>query len=265
MTDIAVREDCSLVQQTAADLDAAYRIAEVLCRTSFAPQHFRGKPEEATVAILYGQGIGMDPQTALQNLYVISGKPALYARAMVAIVLGAGHEVWTETSTDECVTVCGKRRGTENVERSEWTFERAKKAGYTNNKKYTTDPQAMLYARASGDIARRVAPDALLGMGYNVEELQAAEVVDGAHRITYAAPPRRTTAARVEPAVNVDTFVAAVESTDDPDALRDLWRECARLPEDTKADLRAIIEAKIAPVEETVDAEVVTDGAEVPA
>jgi hypothetical protein len=259
--DIAIREDRSLVQQTAADMDAAYRIAEVLCRTSFAPQHFRGKPEEATVAILYGQGIGMDPQTALQNLYVISGKPALYARAMVAIVLGAGHEVWTEVSTDECVTVCGKRKGTENVERAEWTIERAKKAGYTTNKKYQTDPQAMLYARASGDIARHIAPDALLGMAYNVEELQAAEVVDGAHRITHAAPPRRATAARAKPtpAVDVDNLAAAVDATADPDTLRDLWRECGGLPDDAKADLRAIIEAKIEA--NVVEAEIVGEQA----
>ena len=34
----------------------------------------------------------------------------------------------------------------------------------------------MLYARASGDVARHIAPDALLGMAYSVEELQEAPV-----------------------------------------------------------------------------------------
>ena len=30
--------------------------------------------------------------------------------------------------------------------------ERARRAGYTNNKKYETDPQSMLYARAAADV-----------------------------------------------------------------------------------------------------------------
>ena len=46
------------------------------------PAHFRGKPNEAAAAILYGDEIGFTPTQALQNLYVINGKPALYARAM---------------------------------------------------------------------------------------------------------------------------------------------------------------------------------------
>jgi len=33
-------------------------------------------------------------------------------------------------------------------------------------------PEAMLYARAAGDICRRIAPDVLAGLSYSVEELQ---------------------------------------------------------------------------------------------
>lgn len=51
-------------------------------------------------------------------------------------------------------------------------MDRAKKAGYTKNAKYTTDPQSMLLARAQSDVCRRIAPDALLGMAYSVEELE---------------------------------------------------------------------------------------------
>ncbi|GAC81670.1 hypothetical protein SAMN04488550_4175 [Gordonia malaquae] len=173
-TDLAHIGETS-IQQTAANLSYAHQIATALSATAFVPQHFRGKPEDCAAAILYGSTVGMDPMTSLQNLYVISGKPALYSRPMVGIVLSHGHEIWTDEETPEKVVVCGRRKGSSTIERSEWTIERAKKAGYTSNKKYQTDPRSMLYARASGDVARRVAPDALLGMAYNVEELELSD------------------------------------------------------------------------------------------
>lgn len=159
----------------AEGLAAAHRIGAALCQTTFVPQHFRGKPEEAAAAILYGDEIGFTPTQALQNLYVIGGKPALYARAMVALVQAAGHAVWTEEKTDETCTVVGVRRGTTQEVRETWTLARAQRAGYTNNKKYQTDPQAMLYARAASDVCRQIAADVLAGIGYSVEEMQLVE------------------------------------------------------------------------------------------
>lgn len=184
MTEIVRREErpvevapavASRIQSAAQDMQAAAHIAAGVVNTMFAPAHFKGKIPEAAAAIMYGDTIGMDPMTALQNIHVISGRPGLYARAMVAVVQSKGHEVWTEEAGPTKVVVAGRRKGSEHVERSEWTTERAKRAGYFSNKKYETDPESMLYARASGDVSRRVAPDALLGMAYSIEELQLEE------------------------------------------------------------------------------------------
>lgn len=151
---------------------AAHQLAVPLCETAFVPAHFQHKAGEATAAILYGAEAGLSPLQALQGVYVISGKPAMYARTLLAVTLSAGHDVWTEELTDSRAVVCGRRRGSQNIEKSIWTVDRAKKAGYTKNQKYTTDPQAMLLARAQSDVCRRIAPDALLGMPYSVEELE---------------------------------------------------------------------------------------------
>lgn len=153
-------------------LAAAHRIGSALCSTSFVPAAFRGKPEEAAAAILYGDEIGLTPTQALQSVHVISGRPGLYARAMVALLLAHGHEVWTVEKSDAKVTVAGRRKGSTHVHEETWTTARAQKAGYTTNKKYSTDPQAMLYARAAADVCRQVAPDALAGLDYAVEELE---------------------------------------------------------------------------------------------
>ena len=178
-----ISADTSLTEWV-QNLGAAHKIAQALCSTSFVPQHFRNKPEEAAAAILYGHEVGFSPTTSLQTLYVIGGKPAMYARPMVALVQAAGHEVWTESKTDTSVTVCGQRRGSDKTIRETWDIERAKKAGYTSNKKYQSDPQAMLYARAASDVCRQVAADVLTGIGYSVEEMQLA----GKDRPTQSAP-----------------------------------------------------------------------------
>jgi hypothetical protein len=151
---------------------AAHQLATSLTRTSFVPKAFQGNAGDATAAIILGDELGLSPLSALRSIYIISGTPALYARTMVALAMSHGHEVWTESSTDREVVVCGKRRGSEHVERVAWTIDRARKAGYTNNKKYDSDPQAMLWAKAAGEVARKIAPDVLSGVPYSVEDLE---------------------------------------------------------------------------------------------
>lgn len=155
--------------RSAASLGAA------LSKTSFVPKDFRGKPEECAAAILFGDEIGLSPMQSLQSIYVISGKPALYARSMLAIVLAAGHEVVTTHKTDKAVTVKGRRRGSDTWIEEQWTTERARRAGYTSNKRYELDPQSMLLARSMADVCRQIAPDALAGLAYTVEELEMIE------------------------------------------------------------------------------------------
>lgn len=157
---------------TAAKLADAHKIAAALCNTAMVGPHFKGKTDEAAAAIMYGDQIGMNALASLQNVFVISGRPGLYSRTMVGIVQAKGHTVRTVEESATSVTVAGVRKGSKHEEVVTWTIERAEKAGYTSNKKYKTEPQAMLYARAAGDVCRRIAPDALLGMAYAVEELE---------------------------------------------------------------------------------------------
>lgn len=196
----------SSIQQTAIELQDAHKIASAICRTAFVPEHFRGKPEETAVGILYGATVGFDPLTAVQQIFVIGGKPALYARAMVAIAMRAGHDIWTEEEKPGTVTVAGKRAGSDHVSRVTWTTELAKQAGYDKNPKYRSDPRSMLYARASGDVARRIAPDALLGLAYNVEEMQLAGTADVVSR------PKATAKDQVRAALTTKQEPAPEES-----------------------------------------------------
>lgn len=188
-----------LIQSAVEQMVGAHQLGTALAGTSFVPKHFQGKPDDVTAAIMFGAALGLDPMSAVRSVYVVSGTPGLYARSMVAVAMSKGHKIWTEETTDEAVTVAGQRRGSDVVERVTWTIDRAKKAGYTSNAKYSTDPQAMLWARAAGDVARRIAPDALAGLDYSVEELQVIDHVDDAPR-----PKRESAAALVAPVVEAE-------------------------------------------------------------
>jgi hypothetical protein len=143
-------------------LTAAHRIGSALCSTAFAPAHFKGKPEEAAAAILYGAELGFSPTQALRSIFIIGGTPGLYAKQMVALVLAHGHEVWTEEKTDAKVTVKGKRAGSPRHHRDVDDGPRTE-GRLHEEPEVRHDPQAMLYARAAADVCRQVAPDALAG------------------------------------------------------------------------------------------------------
>ncbi|ORL93438.1 hypothetical protein A5N78_04700 [Prescottella equi] len=155
----------------------AYTLAQSLCKTALVPQVFRGKPEDGAVAIMAGAKWGLDAVASLQNIFIVHGAPSTYARVMKAVVQANGHEIWTEAVEPNRVVVCGRRKDTDKIERSEWTADRARKAGYFSNRKYETELENMLYARATAEACRRTAPDCLLGMPYAREEMEDARPV----------------------------------------------------------------------------------------
>jgi len=151
--------------------EAAFRLAESLVRTNVCPPAFRGKPQEATAVILLGAEVGLSPIAALRAMFEIRGQLGMYVRAQVALCQSRGHRIWTEIEEDDRVVVKGHRAGDpEHVETSAWTLDRARRAGFirrgANNapSQYELQPRAMLWARAAGDVARRIAADVLAGI-----------------------------------------------------------------------------------------------------
>lgn len=151
-------------------MTAAKQLADALCATDMVPAQFKGKPGNGAAAILYGAELGLDPIQSLQNVFIVQGKPAIYARTAIALLLGHGIKIETVSSTDEAVTVRGTRGDV--VEEATWDIARATKAGYTSNAKYKTNPQEMLYSKAAMEVARKIAPDVLLGIAYSSEEME---------------------------------------------------------------------------------------------
>lgn len=216
----------------------AHQLVAPLVGTAFIPDAYKPKidpratPEQreearqtaianATAAVLQGITLGLDPMTALQQIYVVHGRPGMYTEIKVALVKSRGHEVWTEDISDSRVVVCGRRKGTDYVERVTMTMEQARKAGWTSNQAYAKTPQDMLYARAAGRVCDRIAPDVLMGIA-SVEEIQdtvkaTAEVGERTVSPRKRAAPALVAAPQDEPPLEAEPVGAVAAPAQEPD------------------------------------------------
>lgn len=158
-----------------AELKAmAFDYADFITKTGSCPDIYRNKPMDAAAAIIRGTALGFDPDGALEAFFVIKGKTGMYARAMIAVAENAGCRVWEDEASDESVTWSGTRPGDSKVETVTWTMKRAQNAGYTSNGRYKTNPQEMLRSKCQAELARILAPGALMGL-YSEHEPAAFE------------------------------------------------------------------------------------------
>lgn len=230
MTDLAIVQDRTPVTVPTADggprrlvewaqeASAAHDLAVALCATSFCPSAFQGKAGEATAAILAGSEVGLSPLAALNAYDVIQGRPAPKAITLRALVQSAGHEIWLESASDRQVVMRGRRRGEQNVQTSDWTISRATALGLTNKQQWKQQPQAMLTARATSEIARLVGSDVILGIPYSSEELadESDAVTEPVQRTPRKATAKRA-AAPEPPEPDAEPIAGTIEREDDGD------------------------------------------------
>jgi hypothetical protein len=195
-------------------LDTA-RVSSELARTRFVPKslwvirHRDGQEyfdaqattAQVTAAIVTGRELGLEPMAALRSIDVIEGTPALRAVALRGVLLAHGHDIWVEEATNHRATVAGRRANSDHEQRITWTMDDAKSRGLAGKKNWRTQPRNMLIARATADVARLIAADALLGVPYIVEELEDQAdglTVDGT-AVDAPAPTRRARRPRPTP------------------------------------------------------------------
>lgn len=156
----------------ARQAEAAAVLAERICSTSMVPKDYRGKPAEATAAMLAGRELGFSPMASLRAFDNISGTPAPKAATLRAVVQAAGHEVVVEESTAQRAVVRGRRRGSDEWQVATWDIARAQSMPqYKSNPNWKSLPAQMLVARATAEVCRWIGGDAIMGMPYAAEEI----------------------------------------------------------------------------------------------
>jgi hypothetical protein len=199
----------------AAEAEAAANIAKALAPTSFVPDHLRvwRNPEERdpalreldydrtvqTVAavLLAGQELEFKPMASLRAFVIIRGTVALFAAAARGILQRHGHDIVVAESTSQRARVQGRRNGTDQWMTSTWDIERATTAGLYPGRpdgNWRKQTKAMLVARATAEVSRWVASDALLALPLMAEEIE--ESPDGQAAIMPPPPPDGTAPAQ---------------------------------------------------------------------
>ncbi|MFE3060566.1 hypothetical protein [Nocardia sp. NPDC059239] len=210
---------------------AAREFADTVCMTPMVPKFYQGNPKAATVAILHGAELGFHPLQSLQQIFVVHGMPAIYARAMVALLKNRGFRFDTIETGPGRVVFQGWSPDRKESEVSTWTIERADQAGYVpkidpgtgvyavnkngnliGNEKYITEPENMLWAKAAAEVCRRLAPDVLLGIPRTVEDIESEPepVRVQSERVSHA-EAHAAAGGPTEPAVVVKTWTPATE------------------------------------------------------
>lgn len=168
-----------------ANLGERMQYAQALAAADLLPASYRRKPANVLLAMEYGHALGLDTITAMQSVHVIEGKPTASAQLIGALVRRAGHRLRVTGDDKKAVAEVVRSDDPDFVFRSEWTLDRAVKAGLVHIKDgkpfartQTGKPTpwelytaAMLKARAITEVARDACPEALAGVAYTPEEL----------------------------------------------------------------------------------------------
>lgn len=144
-----------------------------LSKSSMIPIHFREKPQDVFVTVLYGKELGISPIMALNSFCVIQGQVTMKVNAMNAIVLAKNPKAQIGITQDEArkeVVVTVKRHENDLEYKATWNLEKAKLMGLTGKANWVNQPMNMLRARALSEALRVKFADSLMGL-YSEEEM----------------------------------------------------------------------------------------------
>ena len=142
------------------------------------------KPDEAMYIILHGYALNIDPIVALNQIYIVNGKPTCSAQLMIALANKSGAlsrlDIPDPGEVNDSATVIAVRKDRPDTEyRATFTMAMANKAGLATKDNWKKYPGQMLIARAVSACLRQAVPDAIAGM-YTVEEINTDVTVDDA-------------------------------------------------------------------------------------
>jgi hypothetical protein len=181
------------------------KFAEMVSKTPFAPKDFQGRPEACAIAMLYGRQLGVGCLQAIQNIYVINGRPAIFGDLFWAIILSRPDFVDVEEKYDDNGAWVKLTRRDRTPKEATFTRKDAEKAGLWGKAgPWTNYPGNQMLWRARTFAGRAVWADALRGMttsqeaedypGQTIEGTPNAEVGKAvAETIPAEKPPAKIT------------------------------------------------------------------------
>ncbi len=160
-------------------IEEKLHLCDILVRSHLLPKEIT-KKEEAFAILAYGHELGYGPMESFQKIYIVKGRPGLYANALLGKVREhpdfAGVNIESD-NTQAKITLKRKNQNTGEIEEINISFneEDAKRAGLMKEDSgYKKYPERMYRARVISWACRDLFPNAAKNM-MSVEELQDME------------------------------------------------------------------------------------------
>jgi len=152
--------------------------AERVTRTGLCPKDYRGKVDDAIVAVMKGAEIGLPPMASLESICVVNGRPSVWGEAVPGLCMRTGlvadvretFEGEGSALTAVCVVI---RRGRPSPHEGRFSISDAAHAKLGNV--HTSYPRDMIMWRARHRAWHAAFPDVLRGLATaEIEQEEAA-------------------------------------------------------------------------------------------
>lgn len=237
-------------------MDEAWEMATWFARSGMLPKHLIGKPSDILVTIAFGRELGLSPMQAIQDVYVVHGKPGVSADLAQALCISRPEVCLyfqMVESNERIATFETHRKGNPTPTRLSYTVEEAKAAGLFKNDVWSRFTARMLRNRAKSMLAKEVYPDLTKNV-YDVDEVREIEMEQrGPAGVYTMAPPKPRPTAPLEPAPEAahaaSEDVVDAEMVDEPRPLEEREPGADDDGPPTEEDILAALAATKTPAE----------------
>lgn len=178
--DLEIKKDPMAVAgfETASGFDLLQRQAKVLAASALVPKEFQNNLPNCIIALEVANRIGVSPMMAVQNLYIVHGKPGWSSQFIIAAINSTGKfsplrfDMTGEGDKRTCTAWAKDLAEGDRLESPQVSMAMAKAEGWIDKagSKWKTMPELMLRYRAATFFGRLYAPEILMGM-QTVEEV----------------------------------------------------------------------------------------------
>lgn len=193
MNALAVRDQnpAILLTPTTQELQVLRTLAQEAVSSGLLPSTIKND-KQALIIALKGREMGIPMMAAWSDIYVVNGKPTCAATLMHAQILrlvpGAKIHI-VKTNRDICI-IRASRPGSEETEFT-YDTEDARLAGLLEKDNWKKHPRGMRRSRCVSEMARSMFPDALMGVQYTPEEINADLPVNEDGEVIDITPPNK--------------------------------------------------------------------------
>lgn len=151
---------------TFAEIDA---FCERVTRSNLCPKDFKGKPDDALVAVLKGKELGLPAMASLESIAVVNGRPSLWGEVVPGLCMSKGlvedvaERFEGDPLSDDYTAICiVKRKGRPTPMEGRFSAADVRRAGLKNV--HLLYPRDMMMWRARHRAWRGAFPDILKGI-----------------------------------------------------------------------------------------------------